>query len=199
MMTETVVVMAVFDPDIDVLRDQFASLDTQYYQDFSVVAVIADLASHDLVTQAIAGTNLQVEITTPDTALSAPQAFEFGLAVAIKGFPSAQFFAFCDQDDLWTRNRLSHCRQALIGAGTDLVHSDATLIDQNGYETHRSLFATEGRLENPTPRDLLYRNTVTGMTTFFTRNLVERALPFPAQDGVHFYHDLWLALLARTG
>jgi hypothetical protein len=60
------------------------------------------------------------------------------------------------------------------------------------------MFRFERRLRRPGLRGLLLRNTVTGMTVTMRRRTVELALPFPPQAGQHFFHDLWLALVAEA-
>ncbi|MFD2173088.1 glycosyl transferase family 1, partial [Rhodobacter lacus] len=80
----------------------------------------------------------------------------------------------------------------------DLVHSDARLVDETGAEIAASMFDFEHRVRAPGLRGLLYRNNITGMTVLMRRRVVEIALPFPQQSGVHFYHDLWLGLVAAA-
>lgn len=190
------IVMAVFRPNEAFLSQQIASIATQDFPDFEVVFVNADRASAALATRLARAAGLPYRIVTPPHPLDSPRAFEFGLTEALKSAGPDTFFALSDQDDIWHRDRLSKGVAALRAGTADLVHSDARLIGDDGTVIHTSMFAFEGRHRAPRLRTLLYRNSVTGMTVLMRRRLVEIALPFPPQNGVHYYHDLWLAILA---
>lgn len=198
-MPKTIVVMAVYHPNPKFLLKQFKSLGAQSDSDFAIIAVVADLVSHDAVETAGECLADRITLVTPSEKLTPPSAFEFGLNEALAQYPDASYFALCDQDDIWNKHRIANTVTALSLWRVDMVHSDAQVVDSDGQMIARSLFRSERRQRRPRVRDLLYRNSVTGMTTLCTRELIERALPFPPQDGTHYYHDLWLALLARSG
>lgn len=196
------VVMAVYQPDMDALRAQLLSIATQDHAPRWLVLVEADGTSGD---QALA---IAREVGLGDAALlvrggghlDAVRAFELGLFTALDvtdDTPDA-LIALSDQDDVWHTDRLAR-GVAVLGnkPAVMMVHSDARLVDGQGGLIHVSMFAFERRHAAPGLRGLLYRNTVTGMTTLMRRTVVEVALPFPAQSGVHFFHDLWLALVAE--
>ncbi|OWU81692.1 hypothetical protein ATO6_23590 [Oceanicola sp. 22II-s10i] len=192
--------MAVFEPDPVHLRQQIASIAGQDLAPSRLVAVIADTVSEPEVREAAAAAGIEPVIVMPDAPLDAVRAFETGLGRALEltsDTPDA-LIALSDQDDVWHPDRLSAGAGRLNESGADLVHSDARLIDGAGADLHPSMFALERREPRPGLRGLLYRNTVTGMTVLMRRGLVELALPFPPQSGLHFYHDLWLALVAEA-
>ncbi len=197
--------MAVYDPNPDFLRAQLESIAAQDHRDRRLICVIADTRSADLTRHLAGQAGLAAELVEPDHPLDSVRAFEAGLSRAVRqGRALADeqgqepLIALCDQDDVWHPDRLSRGIQALRETGAELVHSDARLIDETGTLLHESLFAHERRHPDPGLRGLLYRNTITGMTSLFRLRLAELALPFPAQSGVHFYHDLWLGLLAES-
>ncbi len=192
------IVMAVFRPDRTFLDEQIRSLAAQDVSDTLTVFVIADCDSAALVKTLARGAGLRHHIAVPSDTLDSPRAFEFGLKAALELSGPETLFALCDQDDVWHKDRLSKGIEALRRSGADLAHSDAKLIEMDGTLRHPSMFAFEGRHRRPGSRTLLYRNSITGMTTLMRRSLVEIALPFPAQSAVHYYHDLWLALLAEA-
>lgn len=198
MTQHVLIVLAVYRPDPKQLRAQIASLARQRHRAFSVLFVVADTSSAPLAAAEAGAAGLDFRVVTPEAPLDAVRAFEFGLTKGLMLFPDTAFFALCDQDDIWHPDRLSASLAELRRTGADLVHSDARVVDGDGALLHRSLFRLENRRRAPGLRGLLYRNTITGMTTLFTRRLVEEALPFPPQDGVHFYHDLWLGLMAEA-
>lgn len=197
------IVMAVYMPDAGYLRQQLASIAAQTHAPHRLVAVIADVQSAALVRAQAAEEGMALSLVEPDTRLDAVRAFEAGIAQALLEIDQAEqadtaLIALSDQDDVWHPDRLSRGIARLAESGAELVHSDAALIDGDGKPLHRSVFRFERRHRNPGLRGLLYRNNVTGMTALFRPRLARLALPFPQQSGVHFYHDLWLALLASA-
>lgn len=192
------IVLPVFRPDPAFLTAQLASIAAQTMGDHLTILVVADATSGEIARRALAQCGLAAELVDPGTPMDAPRAFETGLARALLRAGPDTRLALCDQDDLWHPARLEKGMAALDRTGAALAHSDARLVDAAGGLLHPSLFRFEGRHRRPGPRGLLLRNSVTGMTAMMTRRLAEIALPFPPQNGVHFYHDLWLALLAET-
>ncbi|WP_172330602.1 glycosyl transferase family 1 [Mangrovicoccus sp. HB161399] len=193
------VVMAVYDPQPRHLEEQLASLAAQTGVALRLHAVIADLASGAIVRRAAREAGLEAELHLPPKKLNAVAAFEFGLSEALRTAGKGDFFALCDQDDVWDADKLARSVAALCATpGCQLVHTDARLVDDSGALIAPSLFAREKRAPATGLRRLLYRNSVTGMTAVFTSDVAAHALPFPQQAGVFYYHDLWLALVAAA-
>jgi hypothetical protein len=194
---EVCVILPVFRPDRRYLAEQLQTIAEQTLRPARLVAVAADGTSGPLIA-AIAGRfGLPLTLVEPETPLDTPRAVEAGLARALAVSGSAAVFALADQDDRWQPERLARGTAALA-QGAALAHSDARLVGPEGAVLHASLFGFERRHASPGLRGLLLRNTVTGMTATFTRRTAELALPFPPQAGVHFFHDLWLALIAAA-
>ena len=193
------VVMAVFDPSADHLLAQMRSLAAQTGVALRLHVVVADLQSGPAVLDAARQAGLTPRMLLPPRRLGAAAAFEHGLAAALADSRRGDLFAFCDQDDVWHRDKLAvsvaalrrrrHCR---------LVHTDARLVDNDLSVLAPSMFRHERRDRRTGLRSLLYRNSITGMTAVFTRDVVEHALPFPRQNGAFYYHDLWIGLVAAA-
>ncbi|MFU8776399.1 MAG: glycosyltransferase [Roseovarius sp.] len=199
------IIMAVFRPEPQYLAAQIRSLADQTHANRHLVAVIADTCSGELVKETATAAGLPLTLVPCDVPLDAVRAFEAGLSEALRRIDAEELredealIALCDQDDIWHADRLERGVAALAASGADLVHSDARLVGPDGTTVlHRSMFAFERRKKAPGLRGLLYRNNITGMTTLMRPRLVRLALPFPPQSGVHFYHDLWLGLLASA-
>ena len=197
-MLQIAVVLAVYRPNVEYLKAQLLSLKNQSHTNFRTLVVIADQESGALVRKLAAATGLEVQIEDPDRPFAATEAFEHGISTALKVFPDACHIALCDQDDIWHVDRLSQSQARLTAKGVSLVHSDARVVSEQGNLIYPSMFAAEGRAKAHSVTDLLLRNSVTGMTVLMTRTCAETALPFPRQSGPHFYHDLWLALVAEA-
>lgn len=199
------VVIAVFRPDPAHLTAQLASLAAQRGCTLHLVAVIADIVSGPLVRETADALDLKLEMVPSDQELDAVRAFESGLTEVMamidaqQGAQPMPLIALCDQDDIWHPDRLATGIAALESSGAQLVHSDARLVAADGStEIQRSMFRFERRQRRPGLRGLLYRNNITGMTVLMRADVVRMALPFPQQSGVHFYHDLWLGLIAQA-
>ncbi len=193
------IVLAVYRPDPLYLKEQLGSIAAQDLPDgtdLRLYLVIADTTSASLAAK-LAG-DLPYTLIEPPAPLDAVRAFEAGLEAALSEAGPDALYALCDQDDIWHPGRLRAGIEALKERRADLAHSDARIVDQAGDLQHASMFGIEKRHPKPGLRGLLYRNTITGMTTLMTGRLVAAALPFPAQTGVHFYHDLWLGLVAEA-
>ncbi|MBW0158227.1 glycosyltransferase [Sedimentimonas flavescens] len=196
------ITLAVFRPDPGYLEAQLQSVAAQEGVETHLVAVIADRVSGPMVARLCADLGLGLTLVSPDNNLDSVRAFEAGLARALtlseeQNRPDA-LFALSDQDDIWHPDRLARGVAALGEGPAMLAHSDARLVDAQGAVIHPSMFAYERRDRRPGLRGLLYRNTITGMTVLMRRAVLEIALPFPAQAGIHFYHDLWLGLVAEA-
>ncbi|QGX96796.1 glycosyl transferase family 1 (plasmid) [Roseovarius faecimaris] len=194
--------MAVYRPEPAHLTAQLQSIAAQEGARVRLIAVIADMVSGDLVRDQAGECGLELHMVQADTELDAVRAFETGLIEALALQESepeapAPLIALSDQDDIWHADRLAKGIAALEATGAQLVHSDARLVAADGTtEIKPSMFAFERRLRKPGLRGLLYRNNITGMTLLMRPEVARIALPFPPQSGVHFYHDLWLGLVA---
>jgi len=161
------VCLAVHRPDPELLARQLASLDAQTYTD-------------------------RVLVREDDEAGSgAYRAFERCLARAPA---DAAFVAPCDQDDVWHPAKLAVLVDALERSGVLLAYCDLRIVRPDGtvlgqtYWTDRDSGADD-------MGDLLATNVVTGAASVLRREVLDVALPFPAEvDGS--YHDHWLALCA---
>ena len=110
---------------------------------------------------------------------------------------------FCDQDDVWVPDKLQRMVEAFTQTeghdGTPLlVHSDASLISENGSLIHPSFFHLEGwdpdavRLSQ-----LLVQNNVTGCLMMINRPLADLVIRH-GDPGKMFMHDWFIALTASA-
>lgn len=191
------VVLAVYNPTPEHLSEQLRSLRDQSYPIARLVAVIADRTSVALVRDATADAGWSVDYVVPESETSSYRSFEIGLKRALEVSPSNALFSLCDQDDLWHPEKIEKSVVELLRTGASLVHTDARIL-ADGAIVGRSLFKRERRVNDDGARALLLRNSVTGMTTLFSREVAQASVPFPAQSALFFHHDLWLALIASV-
>jgi glycosyltransferase involved in cell wall biosynthesis len=109
---------------------------------------------------------------------------------------SEDYIALADQDDIWEPGKLEKLL-ANIGSSA-LIHSDASVIDSAGNNIHPSWSSFyKKNIGQPLLDHIMQKNTITGCTTLFTRDLASLLLPFPEEVP---FHDWWLALVAyRNG
>ena len=117
----------------------------------------------------------------------------------------ADYTFLCDQDDLWEKNKIAVLKKAMnemeTEYGTDtplLVHSDCSLISEEGLSVCDSFFRHQGWDPNAvTLPPLLVQNNVTGCTLIMNVPL-RRLIASHAQAKDLFMHDWFIALTAAS-
>jgi len=112
-----------------------------------------------------------------------------------------EYFAFCDQDDIWMPDkllkelRLMKELESHYGRDTPcLVFGDARVVDADLKEISPSLFRYSNIDPSRTlPRQLVQQNVASGMAMFFNAALLKAATPVPASA---YLHDHWVILVA---
>lgn len=114
----------------------------------------------------------------------------------------ADYLAICDQDDLWTRDKLACQVNAMMAAEGSygknkplLVHSDLAVFG-SGMEPIAGSFWKYQRIDPEKMKDircLLVQNFVTGCTLLINRALCRSSLPIPREAAMF---DWWIALVA---
>jgi glycosyltransferase involved in cell wall biosynthesis len=118
---------------------------------------------------------------------------------------TADYVAFCDQDDLWEVDKLSVLMERMVETEGRhsvnqpvMVYSDMRLIDGSDRVICESLWRKAGVVPRRAGfRNLLAQNLATGCTVLVNRALLRLALPMP-QAGCVMMHDYWLSLVAMA-
>ena len=109
-----------------------------------------------------------------------------------------EYFALCDQDDVWLPEKLEKSVALLKSSGADLVYTDLIVVDHALRELDPSFW----RFSNIVPVvgramiPLILKNSITGCTIVGRTSLLTKALPFPTSVPMH---DWWLGLAAAYG
>ena len=105
----------------------------------------------------------------------------------------AGLVAPCDQDDVWHPSKLAALSAALDGGAT-LAFCDLRIVDDAGSELSPTYWTDRVATWDDLGAEL-QTNVVTGAACLARREVLEVALPFPAElDGS--FHDHWLAVCA---
>lgn len=191
------VVMAVYNPNMQWLREQLKSINSQTYRpleliicdDCSTTVTVDDIRrmAEDCVT------SIRFVVEKNESNIKSNKTFE-RLTKEAKG----DYIAYCDQDDIWKPNKIEVLYDIAQNTGAILVCSDVCIIDENGNETAKSITKVRKRhkmLSGENLTDcLLYRNFVMGCTSLIKSETAKSAIPFPE----NMVHDHWLALFASV-
>ena len=117
----------------------------------------------------------------------------------------ADYTLLCDQDDLWENDKIAVLKEAMkemeteYGADTPLlVHSDCSLISEEGDPVGNSFFRHQGWDPNAvTLPPLLVQNNVTGCTLIMNAPLLS-LIASHARAKDLFMHDWFIALTAAS-
>lgn len=196
--SKVAIVLCTFNPDRSFFEEQIDSIRRQTFTNWTCFLNDdhSDL-EYQLLIKEIIGEDDRFKVHLWDTNHGTVYNFERGLNLVT---PEYEFVALADQDDVWHDNKLELMISLLQNSGLLLAHSDLRVINQNGKVMHESCWSLERRnTVNFSPWRLIYRNSVTGCSMLFRRQLLDRALPFPRQKVKRptFFHDHWLALSAQ--
>lgn len=191
------ILMAVYEPRMDWLREQLMSLNAQTYPNLRLY--IRDDCSPTVPYEQIQScvrdciTRFPYVITRNERNLGSNATFEL-LTKEAEGV----LFAYCDQDDVWLPEKLTVLQAAMERERAVLAYSDVSAVDDEGKLLARSLRELRPRLTYLEGSDLapklFFRNCVAGCAMLVNSNIAKRAIPFPRQTVC----DHWIALLAAT-
>jgi len=114
-------------------------------------------------------------------------AFEHAMSLA-----SGDLIAPCDQDDVWSADKLARLAGTL--GECDLAYCDSLFVDASGATMNERISDRMPMMRGRYPMAFTLRNSVSGHASLIRRSLFEIARPFPAA----MYYDWWLALCAAT-
>ncbi len=109
------------------------------------------------------------------------------------------YFAYCDQDDIWEKKKISSLVNLIEKEKGVLCYSDLCIIDQDDNKVANSFKDIQKRLQHVEGSNLfkyfLRRNSVTGCTMLVDAKVAKDALPFCTN---YYVHDHWLTLFASS-
>lgn len=185
------ILLAVYKPNENWLIEQLISLNKQNYGNLNLY-VYDDCPEHpaniELFDKYI--TNFEYKIIRGEVNKGSNKAFEELTKIA-----DGDFFAYCDQDDIWEANKISLMMDEFTEDVT-LVCCDLSIIDEHSNKTHESLCDIRKRIVYKSgyglAKDLLISNFVTGCAMIVKKEVALKSIPFLDE----LLHDQWIAIIA---
>ncbi|WP_271809517.1 glycosyltransferase family 2 protein [Clostridium beijerinckii] len=186
------ILLAVYKPNEKWFIEQLISLNEQSYENLELF-VYNDCpdfpVSEEFFKKYI--TNFNYTIVSGKINQGSNKVFEELTQIA-----NGEFFAYCDQDDIWEKDKISIMMNAFKEDDITLVCSDLSIIDENGKKTANSITEIRKRINYKSGYDLaeglLERNFVTGCAMIVRKNIAKKAIPFVDS----LVHDNWIAIIA---
>ena len=187
------ILMAVYEPRMDWLREQLASLEAQVYPNLRLY--VRDDCSPTVPFGKIEGLvrgsirSFPWEIKRNEKNLGSSLTFE-----QLTREAEGDYFAYCDQDDIWLPEKLAVLQEEIEKSHALLVCSDMLIIDQGGRQIADSITKVRRRHRFQSgkgiAKELLISNFVTGCTMLVRRGAAQAAIPFCP----YMVHDHYIAL-----
>ncbi len=185
------ILLAVYKPNDNWLIEQLISLNKQNYENLNLY-VYDDCPEYPTNTEIFNKyiTNFEYKIIRGEVNKGSNKAFEELTKIA-----DGDFFAYCDQDDIWETNKISLMMDEFTEDVT-LVCCDLSIIDENSNKTHESLCDIRKRIVYKSgynlAKGILVSNFVTGCAMIVKRNIAIKSIPFARK----IVHDNWIAVVA---
>ena len=191
------ILMAVYEPQLDWLREQLESLEKQTYPNLKLYVRddCSETVSFEEIERCIKEYihSFPYEIQRNEANLGSNRTFE-RLTEEAEG----TYFAYCDQDDVWLPEKLEVLQEELERTGALLVCSDMYIIDGQGKQIADSITQVRRRhvFREGTKlmEHLLVRNFIVGCTMLACAETAKSAVPF--EPG--YVHDQWIGIVAAS-
>ena len=105
---------------------------------------------------------------------------------------SGDYIFLSDQDDIWAPNKKERMISYLKKNEADCVMCNFSLID-----SEKNILTEKGFIKNPVKKSLIgkiIKSRFVGSSMCFSKELLEKVLPFPKKLRAH---DLWIGCLAK--
>lgn len=192
------IVLATYKPNETYFEKLLESLNDQTYPMINLI-VRDDSADHNefekintLIEKKITAFNYK--IFKNDKNLGSNKTFE-----ELTKDVSADYIAYCDQDDIWEKEKITKLVDVIERKYAILAYSDLSVIDENDNKIANSFKDIHKRLKHVEGDNLfeyfLRRNSVTGCTMLIKSETAKNAIPF-CND--FYVHDHWITIFASS-
>lgn len=186
------ILLAVYKPNESWFIEQLISLNKQTYESIELI-VYDDSPEYPIDEEIIKKyiTKFQYKLIRGTKNKGSNKAFEKLTQIA-----DGDFFAYCDQDDIWENNKVLLMIEKILEEDVALVCSDLSIIDESGNKIADSIKDIRKRIIYKSgynlAKDLLMTNFVTGCAMMVRKDIAKKAIPFDAT----MIHDQWIAIIA---
>lgn len=189
-MPTVTIVIAVYNPNITWLKKQLDSINNQSFKDIEII--ICDDCPQNYVDENIFYellSNFKPKILRNEKNLGSNKTFELMTQIA-----NGKYIAYCDQDDIWEKDKLEKLVRAIENSDALLVYSDAQIINEADKKIYDSLKDYSRRTKFYSGENLyeqlLINNFITGCTMMIKSDIAKKSIPFEET----MVHDHYLAL-----
>jgi glycosyltransferase involved in cell wall biosynthesis len=189
-----VILLSVYNGAI-FIKQQLDSLCIQTCQNFK--AICRDDNSADKSLEILKPYDLK--IIPPSINLGAKKSFATLLEYALEN-TDAEYFMFCDQDDVWEADKIEKTLlkmkevETVYPSKPILIHTDLQVVDNNMKNIHHSFWKHQKINPNINSLNrLLIQNTITGCSMMINRKLATLSNTIPNES---IMHDWWMGLVA---
>lgn len=186
------ILLAVYKPNENWLIEQLISLNEQTYENIELLVYddCPDFPANENYFKKYI-TKFPYTLTRGIKNEGSNKAFE-----ELTRMANGEFFAYCDQDDIWEKEKISLMVEKFLDQDVTLVCSDLLIIDENGKKIANSITEIRKRHEFKSgynlAKDILISNFVTGCAMMVKKEIAEKAIPFEQT----LIHDQWIAIIA---
>lgn len=198
-MDKITVLMAVYNPKQEWFEKQLKSINEQTY--LNVELVICDDCSTELsfneIVEIVKNSVFKIPYSIQKNChnMGSTKTFE-----KLTHENSGDYFAYCDQDDIWEKEKLLKEWEALqqndgimVCTNANIIHDDEDIIVRHNYMSVPAKLKRSIKL-GTVWKDLLTKNYFWGCTMLVKAETAKKSLPFAD----YMYHDHYLALYAAT-
>ena len=196
-MRTVAILMAVYEPKLDWLREQLLSLNRQTYGALRLY-IREDACptfSFEKLVQLVTDCVTAFPFTCRQNEHNLGSNRTFGL---LTQEAEGDYFAYCDQDDVWEDTKLEELVKAMEGGDAQLAYCDLSVIDGMGKPVASSIANIKPHIVYRSGTNLapcfLTTNFVTGCALLIRSNTARDALPFLRWT----VHDQWLGMFAAS-
>ncbi|WP_035302627.1 glycosyltransferase [Clostridium sp. DL-VIII] len=185
------ILLAVYNPNYSWFKEQLISLNNQGYNNLELL-IYDDCPENPTNEQVIEKciTRFPYKIIRGKVNVGSNKAFE-----ELTRIGKGEYFAYCDQDDIWEGNKIQILVYKIIKENSVLAYSDMSVIDSNGAVTAKSLIEVKPRIEYVEGENLFskffFKNCVSGCCMLISSEIAKKSIPFSKVT----IHDQWLCII----
>ena len=179
-MAKVTILMSLYRPEKRYLREQLRSLNEQTYSDLELL-IRNDCPETPADREMIAQEITRFPFTLAEGEKNLGYSGAFG---ELSRIARGDYLSYCDQDDIWDKDKIRLCMEAIEATGAVAVVCDRALADADGNVTCENVrnVRKERAFTWHTGDDITSRaaftSYCTGMTLVAEREAVQKCLPF---------------------